>query len=218
MIRILIADGHPIVRQGLRELLALEGDIEVIGEVADADCLVAAVEQQEPDLVLLEIRTPGMDWAAALRRLQGLNKKSRILLLTEANDRNDLVEAMRLGCSGVLLKEMATELIIRAIRKVHAGEIWLDSATTRAVMYQFTSRPKARSDAHNESPLSRREREVVGLVAQGYKNREIAETLFISEITVKNHLHNVFDKLGISDRIELALYVIRTGLYSPPGT
>jgi DNA-binding NarL/FixJ family response regulator len=210
-IRALIADGHPIVRQGLRELLTLQGDIQVIGEVADADSLLAAVEQQEPDIVLLEIRMLGMDWVAVLRRLQGLNKRSKILVLTESNDRNEFVEAMRLGCSGVMLKDRATELIIKSISKVHAGEIWLDSVAPGAVMHQFASGP-------GQSPLSRREREIAALVAQGYKNREIAEKLSISEMTVKNHLHTIFGKLNISDRIELALYAIHSGLCSPTDT
>jgi two-component system nitrate/nitrite response regulator NarL len=179
-IRVLIADAHPIVREGLRRLFALEDDLRLIGEVGDGDTLLEAVQQQEPDLVLLEIRMPGMDWRAVLQRLRQFNKESKVLLLTESNDRNDFVEAIRLGCSGVLLKDVATGLIIKSIRKVHAGEIWLDSATTRAVMGQFSSGPKARSDVdtHDQSPLSPRERELATLVAQGYKNREISEKLF----------------------------------------
>ena len=124
---------------------------------------------------------------------------------------------MKLGCSGIVLKQTAPELIVKSIRKVHSGEIWLDSHTTAAVMRQFAAPTDAISGAptkgRERSPLSQREREIVGLVAQGYKNREMAEKMFISEQTVKNHLHNIFDKLGVSDRLELALYAIHKGLH-----
>ena len=124
---------------------------------------------------------------------------------------------MKLGCSGIVLKQTAPELIVKSIRKVNSGEIWLDSHTTAAVMRQFASPSEMMNGAagkgRERSPLSQREREIVGLVAQGYKNREMAEKMFISEQTVKNHLHNIFDKLGVSDRLELALYAIHKGLH-----
>jgi DNA-binding NarL/FixJ family response regulator len=127
---------------------------------------------------------------------------------------------MKLGCSGIVLKQTAADLIIKSIRRVHAGEIWLDSNTTAAVMRQFSSpldggsTPQPGVRTRDRSPLSNREREIVALVAQGYKNKEMAEKMFISEQTVKNHLHNIFDKLGVSDRLELALYAIHKGLHS----
>jgi DNA-binding NarL/FixJ family response regulator len=134
---------------------------------------------------------------------------------------------MRLGTSGIVLKQTATELLIKSIRKVHAGEIWLDSHTTQAVIRQFVANeepqqppqqqaPPATSPMRDRerSPLSQREREIVSLVAQGFKNKEMAEKMFISEQTVKNHLHNIFDKLGVSDRLELALYAIHNNLHT----
>jgi two-component system nitrate/nitrite response regulator NarL len=127
---------------------------------------------------------------------------------------------MKLGCSGIVLKQTAPDLIVKSIRKVHSGEIWLDSHTTAAVMRQFSTaldggHPSASGTGkgRERSPLSAREREIVALVAQGYKNKEMAEKMFISEQTVKNHLHNIFDKLGVSDRLELALYAIHKGLH-----
>ena len=130
---------------------------------------------------------------------------------------------MKLGTSGIVLKQTATELLIKSIRKVHAGEIWLDSHTTAAVIRQFVAadeanRHRLRQAAipreRERSPLSQREREIVALVAQGFKNKEMAEKMFISEQTVKNHLHNIFDKLGVSDRLELALYAIHNNLHT----
>jgi DNA-binding NarL/FixJ family response regulator len=130
---------------------------------------------------------------------------------------------MKLGTSGIVLKQTATELLIKSIRKVHAGEIWLDSHTTAAVIRQFVANDEAPMHSlppapvtreRERSPLSQREREIVALVAQGFKNKEMAEKMFISEQTVKNHLHNIFDKLGVSDRLELALYAIHNNLHT----
>jgi len=136
-------------------------------------------------------------------------------VLTASEDKNEWVQAMKLGCSGIVVKQTPPELIVKSIRKVHDGEIWLDSHTTAAVMRQFAS-PSDGGRGRGRSPLSNREREIVALVAQGYRNREMAEKMFISEQTVKNHLHNIFDKLGVSDRLELALYAIHKGLHLNP--
>jgi two-component system, NarL family, nitrate/nitrite response regulator NarL len=216
-IRVLVADDHPIVREGLRRLLALEDDIEIVGEVGDGEGVLAMVEQLAPDIVLLDLRMPGMDGLSALQKMQKGTKQTKTIVLTASEDKNEFVQAMKLGCSGIVLKQTASDLIAKSIRKVHAGEIWLDSHTTAAVMRQFAApqepMPHAGVRTRDRSPLSQREREIVALVAQGYKNKEMAEKMFISEQTVKNHLHNIFDKLGVSDRLELALYAIHKGLH-----
>ncbi len=222
-IRILIADDHPIVRLGLRQVFAETDDIEVIGEAGDGRETMALVKELRPDVILLDLRMPGMDGLAVLDALHANGLKIRVVVLTGSDDKNEYVQAMKMGCSGIVLKQTATDLIAKSVRKVYAGEIWLDSHTTAAVMKQFATVPdssplpirggytsKARGD---RNPLSNREREIVGLVAQGYKNKEMAEKMFISEQTVKNHLHNIFDKLGVSDRLELALYAIHKGLH-----
>ncbi len=217
-VRVLIADDHPIVREGLRKLLSVEEDVDIVGEAEDGESTVAMVERLEPDVVLLDLRMPGLDGFGALQRMQRLGKKTRVIVITASEDKNEYVQAMKLGCSGIVLKQTSADLIIKSIRKVYAGEIWLDSHTTAAVMRQFASPsetgPPAGARARDRSPLSQREREIVGLVAQGYKNKEMAEKMFISEQTVKNHLHNIFDKLGVSDRLELALYAIHKGLHT----
>ena len=165
---------------------------------------------------------PNLDGLSALQALQQTNKRTRVIILTASEDKNEFVQAMKLGCSGIVLKQTAPELIVKSIRKVNAGEIWLDSHTTAAVMRQFATGHRGgrwqwlRQGARAQSPLSTREREIVALVAQGYKNKEMAEKMFISEQTVKNHLHNIFDKLGVSDRLELALYAIHKGLHLNP--
>ncbi len=219
-IRVAIADDHPIVRDGIRKLLSLEDDIEVVAEAGDGREILQMVQECEPDILLLDLRMPNMDGLAVMRSLQQLDLHTKVIILTASEDKNEFVNAMKLGCSGIVLKQTSPELIVKSIRKVHAGEIWLDSHTTAAVMRQFAAAPSepapagaGASKGRERSPLSAREREIVMLVAQGYKNKEMAEKMFISEQTVKNHLHNIFDKLGVSDRLELALYAIHKGLH-----
>ena len=216
-IRILLADDHPIVRDGLKKLLSLEDDFEIVGEASDGREVLDRVQELDPDILLLDLRMPNLDGLGALQSLQQSNKRTRVIVLTASEDKNEFVQAMKLGCSGIVLKQTAPELIVKSIRKVQAGEIWLDSHTTAAVMRQFSTGQETGGagggKARERSPLSTREREIVALVAQGYKNKEMAEKMFISEQTVKNHLHNIFDKLGVSDRLELALYAIHKGLH-----
>jgi two-component system, NarL family, nitrate/nitrite response regulator NarL len=215
-IRVLIADDHPIVRDGLAKLLSLEEDVIVVGEASDGCEVLDKVQELDPDVLLLDLRMPNLDGLSALQALQQTNKRTRVIILTASEDKNEFVQAMKLGCSGIVLKQTAPELIVKSIRKVHGGEIWLDSHTTAAVMRQFAAPGEiggGSGKSRERSPLSQREREIVQLVAQGYKNKEMAEKMFISEQTVKNHLHNIFDKLGVSDRLELALYAIHKGLH-----
>ena len=216
-IKIVIADDHPIFRDGLRKLLSLESDFEVIGEARDGNEVLELMREKDPDVLLLDLRMPGLDGLSVLQSLKASGCRSRIIILTASEDKNEFVQAMKLGCSGIVLKQTATELLYKSIRKVYSGEIWLDSHTTAAVMRQFASPSRvggADRKGRERSPLSQREREIVALVAQGFKNKEIAEKIFISEQTVKNHLHNIFDKLGVSDRLELALYAIHKGFHS----
>src|SRR3984893_18555547 len=218
MIRVLIADDHPIVRDGLKKLLSLEEDFQVVGEASDGCEVLDKVQELDPDGVLLDLRMPNLDVLSALQALQQTNKRTRVIILTASEDKNEFVQAMKLGCSGIVLKQTAPDLIVKSIRKVNSGEIWLDSNTTAAVMRQFTTGLEGSGSAQEGkgrecSLLSTREREIVAFVVQGHKNKEMAEKMFISEQTVKNHLHNIFDKLGVSDRLELALYAIHKGLH-----
>ncbi len=215
-IRILVADDHPVVREGIRKLIDLEDDLEVVGEANDGRGVLEIVKESKPDIILLDLKMPGMDGLSVLQTLQHMKSSCRAIVLTASEDKNEWVQAMKLGCCGIVVKQTAPELILKSIRKVFDGEIWLDSHTTAAVMRQFASpsdQAQSGRGGRGRSPLSNREREIVALVAQGYRNREMAEKMFISEQTVKNHLHNIFDKLGVSDRLELALYAIHKGLH-----
>lgn len=218
-IRLLIADGQPIVRAGLRSVLGEHSCIQIVGEAADGVEVIEKTAHLEPDVLLLDSRLPRMDGLIVLRTIQARAPKCKVILFASADSKDDFVEAMKQGCSGILLKENPTHLIEKSITRVHNGEIWLDSNTTAAVIRHFAS-PGEFSGSHTNgkstrerAQLSQREREIIVLIAQGYKNKEIAEKMFITEQTVKNHLHNVFDKLGVSDRLELALYAIHNSLH-----
>lgn len=206
-IRVLLADDHAIFREGLRKLLEAEEDISVVGEARTGSECVALVDKLKPDVLLLDLKMPEKDGLAVLSDLGEKNNPTQTVVLTASEDERDFVEAVRRGARGIVLKQAPSELLLEGIRKVHRGEVWIDQRVTAGVMKAVAEAPAP--GARREKPLlSEREQEVVQLVAQGYRNKEIAGKLFISEQTVKNHLHNIFDKLGVSDRLELALYAL----------
>lgn len=221
-IRVLIADPQPIVLEGLKAVLNRQPGVQVVGEASDGMEAIDKAVQLNPDIVLMDVKLPKVDGLTVLRGIQTRAPHSKVVLFASPEYKDEFVEAMKLGCCGILLKDASASLIEKSIQKVYAGEIWLDSTTTAAVIRQFAS-PSEFPAAHaNGKPsreraqLSQREREIIVLIAQGYKNKEIAEKMFITEQTVKNHLHNVFDKLGVSDRLELALYAIHNSLHLKP--
>jgi two-component system, NarL family, nitrate/nitrite response regulator NarL len=206
-IRVLMADDHAIFRDGLRKLLDGDDEITIVGEAQNGAECVKLLAKLKPDILLLDLRMPDKDGLAVLEEVNFDQIPTRVIVLTAAEDDRDVVRAMRLGARGVVLKQSATDLLVKSIHRVHAGEIWLDNRMTAEVMKAFAKSSDA--GPRREKPLlSDREKEIVQLVAQGFRNKEIGEKLFISEQTVKNHLHNIFDKLGVSDRLELALYAI----------
>src|ERR1044071_237152 len=138
-IRIVVADDHPIFRDGLCKLLALEEDFEVVAQASDGREVLDVLQQHEPDILLLDLKMPGLDGLGTLQKLQAARNKTRVIVLTASDDKNEFVQAMKLGTSGIVLKQTATELLIKSIRKVHAGEIWLDSHTTAAVIRTFVA-------------------------------------------------------------------------------
>jgi DNA-binding NarL/FixJ family response regulator len=204
-IRILIADDHAIFRDGLRKLLDAEDDISIVGEASNGTQCIQLLGKLRPDILLLDLRMPDKDGLAVLEEVNFDSLPTRVIVLTATEDDREVVRAVRMGARGIVLKDSATDLLIKSIHTVFGGEIWLDKKKTSDVIEAF--KKSAESGPRRDKPLlSDREKEIVGLVAQGFRNREIGEKLFISEQTVKNHLHNIFDKLGVSDRLELALY------------
>src|SRR5216684_3676154 len=194
-------------------------DFEVVGEAGDGREVINKVQELDPDVLLLDLRMPNLDGLSVLPVLKQHNKRSKVIVLTASEDKNELVHAMKLGCSGIVLKQTAPELIVKSIRKVHAGEVWLDSHAIAVLLRQFSTSPESAGGSSGGKGreriplLSAREREIVAWVAQGYKNKEMAVKMLISEQTVESHLHTIFAKLGVSDRLELAFYTIHKGLH-----
>lgn len=216
-IRVLIADDSSLFRDGLANLVGAQKDLEVAGTVDSAATANEQIRQVRPDIVLLG--WPGSNPASQriFAAIQEGKLPTRVIMMVADDGKEDFVEAIRLGCSGIVPKRTSTELLLKSIRKVYAGEIWLDRVSTADVIRRLAKKgggTVARQGLREQGvSLSAREREIVGLIAQGFKNKDMAERLFISEQTVKNHLHNIFDKLGVSDRLELALYAIHHKLH-----
>lgn len=192
-------------RDGLRKLLNACKDLTAVGEASNGKECLRLLPKLKPDILLLDLRIPENGGLAVLEKIDLHSLPTRIIVLTEAQDDREVVGAMRLGARGAVLKQSASDVLLKSIRKVHDGEIWLDAHLTTKVLETFRRLAAAR---RQKPLLSDREREIVQLVEQGFRNREIGERLSISEQTVKNHLHNIFDKLGVSDRLELALYAV----------
>lgn len=208
-IRIVVADDHTIFRDSLCRMLAMETDFEVVAQAGDGREVIELVAKHKPDILLLDLRMPGLDGLETLRELRSRKLETKVIVLTAVDEEAQYVQAVKYGACGVVVKQTATDLLIKSIRKVHQGEIWLDSKTTAAVIRAFTASREASPAERHPLPLSNREKEIAALVVQGFLNKEIAQKLFISEQTVKNHLHNIFEKLGVSNRLELALYVVQ---------
>jgi two-component system, NarL family, nitrate/nitrite response regulator NarL len=216
MTRILIADDHQIFRHGLRKLLETESDLTVCGEAGSAAETVSKVRQLRPDLLLLDLAMPGVSGVDALRDLAGDTDHCRVLLLTGAIEQDQLVAAMRLGASGVVLKDAPTPMLLGAIRSVVAGDFWIGRERIASLVKAL--RPSGRGhgpEPPGEHGLTERERTIVSGVVAAFGNREIANALGISEKTVKQHLTNIFDKLGVSTRVELAMFAVRHNLHLP---
>lgn len=215
-ISIVVADDHPITRYGLYALLTIQAGFKVLGEAVNGLEALDRVAALDPDILLLDLRMPILDGFLALQKLQDRNSRTRTIVLTASEDKADCVRCMKLGAAGVIRKQAEPELIVKSIRTVHCGEIWLEPELTAHVLRQFACSANAGGTSSQQSsqrfPVSARERDVVQLIAQGLRNKEIADKLFISEQTVKNHLYAIYGKVGVSDRLSLALYAIDKGL------
>jgi two-component system, NarL family, response regulator LiaR len=212
VIRVLIADDHAVVRRGLRTFLELQDGIEVVGEAEDGEEAVGAVERLSPDVVLMDLVMPRVDGIAAIRRIRAGGSATRVIVLTSFVDDDKLLPAVRAGAAGYLLKDVQPRELVGAIRTVHAGEALLHPAAAARLMAEVAADGE-RSDAR--SALTRRELEVLALVARGLSNKLIARELGVSEKTVKTHVGNLLRKLGLTDRTQAALYAVREGLVEP---
>ncbi|MFG3527615.1 response regulator [Streptomyces sp. NPDC047917] len=207
IIRVLLVDDHQVVRRGLRTFLEIQDDIEVVGEAADGAEGVARTEELHPDVVLMDIKMPGTDGIEALRRLRELESPAKVLIVTSFTEQRTVVPALRAGASGYVYKDVDPDALAGAIRSVYAGHVLLQPEVAGALLAQEDSG----SGTGRGSTLTEREREVLGLIADGRSNREIARALVLSEKTVKTHVSNILMKLDLSDRTQAALWAVRHG-------
>jgi DNA-binding NarL/FixJ family response regulator len=210
MIRLVLADDHPIVLNGLAQLFRSEPDFEILALCPDGEQALQSVRLHRPDLLILDLKMPVKDGLAVLRELRGEKPAPRVILLTAALEDAEVLEAVRLGVDGVVLKETAPDVLPRAVRQVHAGGQWLERrAVGEALQRTLDRETEARGVT---AVLTPREVEIARMVAGGLRNKEIGARLHISEGTVKIHLHNIYDKLKVPGRLELAFYLQRKGL------
>lgn len=209
-IRIVLADDHPIVLDGLEQLFGTEPDLEVVARATSAEAAVRALEEFKPDVLVLDLAMPGQTGLWVMEQAAARALPARIVLLTAHVDEQQLLEAVRLGVAGVVLKEMAPRLLVECVRKVHAGERWIEKHSVARAMDRMVRRD---SELQRLTRLlTPRELEIVRQVVEGLRNKEIAERLSITEGTVKIHLHNIYEKLGVTGRSQLILHATREGL------
>jgi DNA-binding NarL/FixJ family response regulator len=209
-IRLVIADDHPLILDGLENLFRVEQDFTILRCCTNGAETLEAVRNCKPDVLVLDIRMPRPDGIQVLRELKNEKLSTRVVLLTAGLEDDELAEAVRLGARGLVLKELAPELLIQCIRAVHAGELWLEKRSVSNALESLLKGEAGKSQAADV--LTPRQIEIVKWVATGLHNTDVAKRLFISEGTVKVHLHNIYEKLHLDSRLKLSRYAQQKGL------
>lgn len=217
MIRILLVDDQALFREGLRTLLSIRPDLEVVGEAENGREAVEKAAELRPDVILMDLRMPVLNGVAATQQLQQEQPESKVIVLTTFDDDEYIFDGLRAGAVGYLLKDVSSEKLVEAIRAAARGESFLEPSIAAKVVAEFTrlsgeKRPSSKSKQPLVEPLSQRELEILGVLAEGASNREIAQQLHITEGTVKNHVTNILGKLGVRDRTQAALKARELGL------
>lgn len=212
VIRIVIADDHAIVREGLRALIETEPAMTLAGEAPDGEVAVRLYQSIKPDVILLDLMMPRKDGLTAIREIKQLDPQARILVLTSFAEDDQIFPAIKSGALGYLLKDSSAHELLQAIREVHRGDSFLDPVIARKLIHELNRQHDA---PLTSDPLSERELEVLALIAEGLSNQEIADRLVISERTARNHVGNILSKLHLANRTQAALYAIRKGLFDP---
>jgi two-component system, NarL family, nitrate/nitrite response regulator NarL len=215
-VRILIADDHTIFRDGLRRLLESEPEFQVIGEAGDGAEALTLSQQQKPDVLLLDLAMPRMPGLDTLRELSTQGSPVRVILLTAAIEKKQIIEALQMGARGVVMKDAATQLLLKSIRTVMGGQYWVGRESVADMVAYLREQAALQPPSPAKSyGLTRRELEILSTIVSGLSNKEIAQKFSLSEDTVKHHLTNIFDKVGVSSRLELALFAINHRLVEP---
>jgi DNA-binding NarL/FixJ family response regulator len=209
-ITLVIADDHPLILDAMENLFRLEKDLKVVARCLNGDEALKAVRRHQPDILVLDIQMPAKDGLAVLREMRKEKLPTRVVVLTATLGDEGLTEAVRLGVRGFVLKELAPKLLVQCIRQVHAGALWLEKRSVTSVLEKLLQRESARKEA--AQALTPREIEIIKQVAAGLRNIEIGNKLFISEGTVKIHLHHIYQKVGVDSRTQLARYAQEKGL------
>ena len=209
-IRVVIADDHPIVLDGLERLFQADRDFSVVARCTDGEEALRAAHEHQPDVLVLDIRMPKRDGIGVLREVRKAQLATRVVLLTGEVEDDVVVEAMRLGARGIVLKEMAPAMLVQCVRKVHAGDQWIERRSFGRALDKMLRREAGAREA--ASTLTPREIAITRMIGSGLRNKEIADKLSISEGTVKIHLHHIYEKLGLDGRVALSLYARDKGL------
>lgn len=211
-IKVMIADDHSMVRQGIKQILELEDDIEVIAQANDGEEAIQMYKRVRPDIILMDINMPGKNGIQAIKELVSYDSDVKILVLTIHEDREYLFKTLHMGALGYVLKDAEPSMLVAAIRTVHRGESYIQPNMTKELVKEFNRITSNDKSQHIENNLTAREIEVLELIAEGMINKEIAKQLYISEKTVKNHVSNIFRKLEVSDRTQAAIYAYRNNI------
>ena len=209
-ITLVIADDHPLILDAMETLFSLQKEFKIVAQCGTSDEAIEAVRKHRPDILLLDICMPGKSVFEVIREMQKDKLPTRVVLLTAVIDENQMLEATRLGVYGVVLKEIAPKLLVQCVRQVHAGKKWFAEAASRSALEKMVRREGAAREA--SQVLSPRQMEILRMVASGLGNKEIGKKLFISEGTVKVHLHAIYEKLQLRSRLALSLYARDKGL------
>ncbi len=211
-IRVLIADDHPLIREGLRKVLSLEKEIQVIGEASDGHEVLKMVKVANPHVILMDLNMPRFSGAEAAKALLETDPETKIIALTVDDSEQRIVDLIKIGVAGYLLKDVSVDALVSTIKAVHAGETVITPRLTQLLLKEMgAAKTSVPSDLNGEE-LTARERDIIKLIAEGKNNREIARELFISEKTVKNHISSIFRKINVHDRTQAALYAIKANI------
>lgn len=214
-IRLVIADDHTIFRDGLKRLLESEPDLQVVGEAADGAEAIVQTQQTRPDILLLDLSMPKTPGLETLRELATSGSPVHVILLTAAVEKRQIVEALQMGARGIVMKDCATQLLIKSIHTVMNGQFWVEREAVVDLVRYLREHASDTQSPGKALGLTRRELEVLGTIVNGLSNKEIAQKFTLSEDTVKHHLTNIFDKVGVSSRLELALFAISNKIAEP---